>query len=228
MRCPQIFYAPDDGGSGGNGSDGSQTVTVGSDDSILSIAKENGFWWSTVWNHPNNSALKSQRKVPEVLQQGDQVYVPALDPKKVPKPTDARHKFKLKGEQAKFKIRLLLLDQARANEDYILVIDGNIKTGKTDGNGIIECDIANDARGGVLKLKNGKEQYPITIGRLDPVDTPSGVRQRLKSLGYNPEPDPDDQMPKEALKIFQAKNKLSVSGEFDGATKAKLQELHPA
>ena len=32
--------------------------------------------------------------------------VPEIDPKKVSKPNEAKHKFKLKGEQAKFKIQL--------------------------------------------------------------------------------------------------------------------------
>lgn len=224
MKRALFFYAADGGGDGG------QTVEIGSDDSILSIAKANGFWWSTVWNHPKNAQLKALRKTPEVLQAGDEVYVPKAEPKKVSKPNEARHKFKLKGEQAKFKVRLMMLDEPRANEDYILVIDGTIKTGKTDGNGMIETDVPNDAKSGVLKLQNGKEQYPITLGRLDPMDSPSGVRQRLIKLGYHPEQDSaaEDEMPGDTLKLFQEKNQLTVSGELDGATKNKLQELHPA
>ena len=246
MKHALFSYADDDGGGGGD--DGSQTVEVGSDDSILSIAKANGFWWSTVWNHPNNAALKAQRKDPEVLQEGDKVYVPKAEPKKVAKPNEATHKFKLLGEQAKFKIQLMMMDEARANEDYVLVIDGVIKTGKTDGNGMIETDIPNDAKGGELKLQGGKEVYPVSIGRLDPADSPDGVRQRLSSLGFDDVPDdddddddddshsggdsapaaPDDGMPHGALKAFQTKYNLTVSGELDDATKAKLKELHPA
>ncbi len=226
MTGPRVFYAPDDGG--GSGDEG-QTVQVGSQDSFLNIAKRNGFYWSTLWNHPNNSQLKSQRKVPEVLQAGDNVYVPKLEPKKVPKPTEARHKFKLKGEQATFKIRLKQLGQPRANEDYVLVIDGIIKTGKTDADGKIETDIANDAVGGVLKLLNGKEQIPISIGRLDPSDSPSGVLQRLVNLGHTIDPSDDPtQMPAAMLKAFQAKNQLPVNGLFDAITKGKLQDLHQA
>lgn len=223
MRRASFFYAADHGGA-----DGGKTVVVGSDDSILSVAKENGFWWSTVWNHPNNSALKTQRKKPEVLQEGDKVYVPKPEPKKESKSNEAYHKFKLKGEQAKFKLRLMMMDEPRANEDYTLVIDGVITNGKTDGNGMIETDIPNDATGGVLKLQGGKEQLPVTIGRLDPNDGPSGVRQRLTSLGYPKDSGPRDQMPAETLKLFQEKYKLTASGDYDAATKSKLQELHPA
>lgn len=205
-----------------------ETVVARAGDSILSIAKDYGFFWQTIWNHPKNSALKSLRKVPEILMEGDEVYVPALDPKKVTKPSDAKYKFKLKGEQAKFKIQLKLLGEPRANEDYVLVIDGISTTGTTDGEGKIECDIPNDATGGVLRLQGGKETIPIHIGHLDPVDSPSGVRQRLKNLGFNAYDDDEEAMPAEALKSFQAKNQLPVTGEFDGATKAKMSELHPA
>ncbi len=231
MKHALFFYADDDGGgSGGTVDDGSQTIIVGSDDSILSIAKQNGFYWSTLWNHPNNAQLKALRKTPEVLQEGDKVYVPKIDPKKETKPNEAYHKFKLKGEQAKFKIKLMMMDEARANEDYTLVIDGVIKSGKTDGNGMIQTDIPNDAKGGVLKLQKGKEQLPISIGRLDPHDSVSGVRQRLASLGYTPETDSasTDALPADTLKLFQGKYKLNVSGLLDAATKSKLQELHPA
>lgn len=221
-----LFFAPDDasGGSGGEG----QTFTIGPDDSIISIAKANGFFWQTVWDHPNNSSLKSLRKVPEVVQSGDKVYVPKAEPKKVSKPSEARHKFKLKGEQAKFKMRFKQLGQPRANEDYIMVIDGVIKTGKTDADGEINTDIPNDARGGEIKLNNGKEIIPFRIGRLDPKDSASGVRQRLVNVGYPMDDDPGESvMPKNALSAFQNKNKLPLTGEYDGATKAKLNELHP-
>lgn len=230
MKSMLFFYAADDDGSGSAPDDGSQIVVVGSDDSILSIAKDNGFWWSTVWNHPNNAQLKSLRKTPEVLQEGDKVYVPKAEPKKESKPNEAYHKFKLKGEQAKFKIKLMMMDEARANEDYTLVIDGNIKTGKTDGNGMIETDIANNAKGGSLILQGGKETLPIKIGRLDPDDSVQGVRQRLASLGHSPETDssPADAMPADTLKLFQEKYKLTVSGLLDAATKSKIKELHPA
>ena len=220
-----LFHSADaGGGSGGEG----ETVTLGADDSIISVAKSHGFFWQTVWDHPNNSSLKSLRKVPEVVQSGDKVFVPKAEPKKVSKPNEATHKFKLRGEQAKFKMRFKRLGQPRANEDYIMVIDGVVKTGKTDAQGEINTDIPNDAKGGEIKLDNGKEIIPFRIGRLDPQESPSGVRQRLINVGFPVNDDPDTSvMPKNALQAFQTKQKLPVTGEYDDATKAKLTELHP-
>ena len=227
MTRARIFYSPDSGGGDGGGN--GQTITLGPDDSIISVAKANGFFWKTVWDHPNNAQLKSLRKVPEVVQSGDQVFVPKAEPKKVPKPTEQRHKFKLRGEQAKFKMRFKQLGEPRANEDYTMVIDGVIKTGKTDAQGEINTDIPNDAVGGQILLSNGKEIVPFRIGRLDPKDSISGTRQRLVNVGYPLDDDSDATvMPKNALLAFQDKNKLPASGEYDAATKAKLNELHPS
>ena len=208
--------------------DEGQTIIVGSDDSILSIAKANGFFWKTIWEHGKNAALKSKRKDPEVLQQGDEVYVPKPEPKKVSKGNEARHKFKIKGEQAKFQIQLKCLGKPRAGEAYVLTVDGVSTTGSTDGDGWIKCDIPNDASSGEISLKNGKEIIPISIGRLDPQDSPPGVIQRLTNLGFTVEDGDDSKMPAEALKLFQAKNELKATGEFDGPTKSKLKELHPS
>lgn len=208
--------------------DEGQTIIVGSDDSILSIAKANGFFWKTIWEHGKNAELKAKRKDPEVLQEGDEVYVPKPEPKKVSKGNEARHKFKLKGEQAKFKIQLKRLGKPRAGEAYVLTVDGVSTTGSTDGAGWIKCDIPNDASSGEISLKNGKEIIPISIGRLDPQDSPQGVIQRLTNLGFTVESGDGSVMPADALKLFQAKNGLKATGEFDGPTKSKLKELHPS
>ncbi len=217
-----FFLAPPDDSGGGDG----ETVIVGQTDSILSIAKSHGFFWKTIWNHGKNAQLKQKRKDPEILQAGDEVFVPKPEPKKVTKGNESRHKFKLKGEQAKFKIQLKQMGEPRKDEDYILVVNGTIITGKTDGDGKIECDIPNDANSAELKLQGGKESYTYSIGHLDPADSPSGVRQRLENLGYVVESGDNDKMPTDALKEFQEKNGLQTTGELDGPTKAKLSELH--
>lgn len=208
--------------------DEGQTIIVGCDDSILSIAKANGFFWKTIWEHGKNAALKAKRQDPEILQEGDEVYVPKPEPKKVSKPNEARHKFKLKGEQAKFKIQLKRLGKPRAGEAYVLTVDGVSTSGSTDGDGWIKCDIPNDASSGEISLKSGKEIIPLNIGRLDPQDSPQGVIQRLTNLGFTVESGDGSVMPAEALKLFQTKNELKVTGEFDGSTKSKLRELHPS
>jgi len=206
---------------------GKMTVDLG--DSIPSIAKQNGFFWETVWNHPENAALKAKRKDPNILFPGDEVFVPDLAIKEESRGTNARHKFKLKGEQVKFKLQLLMLGEPRKNEPYTLLVDGKPYQGTTDGEGKIEQVLPANAQSGKLILHGGKEQYPVNIGHLNPIDEISGVQQRLNNLGFQAG-DEGGQMNdslKSALTAFQTKYKLNPSGEIDGATKAKLLECHP-
>ena len=204
-------------------------LQISQGESIPSVAKDHGFFWETLWDHPENASLKDKRKNPNVLSEGDEVFVPEMELKEVTKPTDAKHKFKRKGDPLKFRLQLMMMGKPRKNEDYVLVVDGKQIQGKTDGEGKLEATIPGNATGGTIRLKGGKEEYPVRIGHLDPIDTVSGVKQRLNNLGFTcgSEDDSLDDGTKVALQKFQTKFKLTASGEPDGATKAKLAELHP-
>jgi len=202
---------------------------VGMGESIPSIAADNGFFWETIWNHGQNAGLKAKRKDPNQLMPGDQVFIPDLTKKTESRGTDASHKFKLKGTPIKLKMQLNMLDQPRANEPYVLKIDDQLTKGTLDGQGKLEATIPPNARGGQLLLNGGKEVIPVRLGDLNPVDDPSGAKQRLNNLGFpcgGEDSAVTDQM-KSALKQFQDKVKLPTTGELDAATKSKLQELHP-
>lgn len=203
--------------------------TIGTGDSIVSIAKDHGFFWQDLWDHGSNADLKSKRKDPNVLYQGDVVHVPEIEKKILDKACDQRHEFKRKGDPVKYRVRLLRYGKPRKNEKYVLDLGGTIIDGTTDADGKIEQWLPGNCKGGRLILNDGKEIYPVSIHRLDPVDEISGQQQRLKNLGY-PIPMVSgklDKATKAALLSFQKWWKLKESGEGDEATKAKLLELHP-
>ncbi len=205
------------------------TINASQGDSVTSIAHDRGFFWETLWNHSENSDLKNKRKDPNIISPGDAVFVPELQIKKESRPNEARHKFKRKGVPATLKLRLTRLDKPRANEPYTLVIDGQLFTGSTDADGKLEHPIPPNARSATLKLKQGKEEYPTQIGGLDPYDSPTGVQQRLNNLGFAPgDTGGDLEHPDtvEAIKDFQKKYDLDVTGLADDATKKKLDEVH--
>jgi N-acetylmuramoyl-L-alanine amidase len=199
---------------------------VGKGESAVSLAKKKGFFWRTVWDHGENAELKAKRKDPSLLFETDEIFFPEKQLKEVSKSTDAEHTFKRKGEPCKIKLQLLKLGKPRANEDYIFNIEGTIINGTTDAEGNIEHFIPGEAKSGKLILRGGKEEYPVRVGYLDPVEEVIGVQQRLNNLGYNcSENSKLDEKTKAALKKFQADNKLEATGEIDGATKSKLQSL---
>jgi hypothetical protein len=84
-----------------------EDYTVKKGDCISSLAFERGLLWETVWNHPNNASLKSQRPDPNILQPGDIVHLPDKQPKTVDKPTEKRHPFVRKGVPAKLRLKIL-------------------------------------------------------------------------------------------------------------------------
>ncbi len=198
-------------------------------DSIPSIAADNGLFWETLWNHPQNASLKAKRKTPNQLAPGDQVFIPDLRKKVESRGADASHKFKLKGVPAKIKMQLKMLGQPRANEPYVLQIDDQLIKGNLDGDGKLEQFMPPNAKSGQLILSGGKEVIPLRLHHLNPIDEPSGIQQRLNNLGFlcGSEDGQFDDQAAEALKKFQSKYGLETTGEVDAATKAKLAELHP-
>lgn len=202
--------------------------TVSRGDSIPSLAHNNGHFWETLWNHPQNAELKALRKTPNILNPGDEVFIPELRLKNVSKGTDATHKFERKGVPAKIRMQLMMLGEPRKNEPYTLVLDDKTIEGTTDGDGFVEAFIRPNCPGGKLILTNTGEEIPISLGHLNPIDTVSGVRQRLSNLGfYCGDGDEVDDATKIALSQFQGAHGLPKTSEIDDATRSKLQSLHP-
>lgn len=202
--------------------------TVGDGESIASIAKQQGFLWKTIWEHGNNAALRAKRKDPNQLSPGDSVFIPEKGKKTVGKPVDARHTFKRKGEPTKLKLRLTTLDEPRAKASYTLTFGDQVIHGVTDGDGKLEHPVPGETKSATLTLSEGAEIYEIAIGGLPPVADTTGVQRRLVNLGFDcgGEDGAIGDATRAALKRFQSQNGLPVTGEADGATQAKLEELH--
>ena len=218
--------------------------TVKSGDCMSSIAFENGFFWKTLWNLPENAALKAKRKNPNVLMPGDVVHIPDKRVKQMPCPTDAVHQFVKLGVPEKLHIKLLdRSHQPRPNLDYILAIDGKLRKGTTDGNGMITESIPPNAQqakltfaapqdldgtGKPIPTKPKNQTMILQLGQLNPVSAVSGLKARLANLGfYNGPIDENlDEKTKVALSAFQARQRIPVTGAADATTLQQLQSLH--
>ncbi len=197
----------------------SEEYEVKQGDCISSIAYEYGFFWETLWKHANNADLKQRRKDPNVLLESDVVHIPDLTPKDEPGGTEQRHRFRLRGVPAKLKVQVLSDDKPRANEPYQLLVDGRWTRGPTDADGVVEQPLPPNARSGKLIVgeAEARQIYPLSFGAIDPLTEESGIRDRLINLGYDAEND----LPG-AIRAFQKKEGLSVTGEVDEATRNKL------
>lgn len=198
-------------------------------DDLTTIALAHGFAPETIWDHPDNAELKQQRKNPHALLPGDQLEVPAIEEREEGVATGSVGRFKLKVGPIKLRVRLTKLGEPRADEAYELILtDDQTLSGTTDGEGWIEQTIPATATRATLSLLAGEETYELRLGHLDPHDSPTGVQQRLRSLGYYFGKVDDDLGPqtRAALRRFQAKQGLEVTGEPDEATANALRDAY--
>lgn len=208
----------------------SHTVIQG--DCFSSIAEENGFFWETLWNHPENKKLRELRKDPNILLPGDVVFVPDKRLKQLSEPTNEVHKYRLKNTPAKLKVRILGDAEPRAGEPFVLIIDDvEIKRGKIPPDGQIEISIPPTAKGGKLLIGEGEneEEYILNLGHLDPIDTLTGVKARLSSVGFDCG-EINEEMNEETIEAiadFQSYiNHPDPNGQLDDQTRETLKKLH--
>lgn len=195
-------------------------------DCMLSIARKTGHFWEKLWTDPNNADLRRVRGKPHQLLEGDRVHVPARTPKTEPGATEARHRFVRRGEPSQVRLYLKNKQKPYANEPYTFEVDGKVHEGVTDANGGLVINAPGDSQRGILRIRG--RAIKVSLGRLDPIKTSSGIRQRLRNLGFDPGP-PDTHDPATlaaALRAFQRKQGLAITGDPDDETLAKLEELH--
>lgn len=206
--------------------------TVKQGECISSIAEENGFFWETIWNHPDNKQLHDLRQDPNILYAGDVVLVPDKRLKEMSETTNQVYKYRLKNTPAKLKVRILRDAEPRSGETYILSIDKvEIKRGTIPPSGDIEIPILPQAKEGELVIGEGEnaETYILNLGFLNPIDTISGVKARLNNIGFdcgkvNNEMDEETI---EAITDFQSYiNHPNPTGEIDDQTRKTLATLH--
>jgi hypothetical protein len=208
-------------------------------DCLSSIALTSGFDPKTVWEHGDNAELRERRINPNALLPGDSLFVPELEEKDEPAPTDKLTTFKLSVGPIRLRVRLTKHTKPRAEEAYVLELfsspepgdpgTGDSKLeGQTDGDGWIDHPIPITAKSATLSLREGKELHELRIGHLDPHDEATGAQGRLRGLGfYFGKLDGEiGQKTRAAIRRFQKANSLTVNGELDDATASKLRDLY--
>lgn len=202
--------------------------TVKQGDCISSIAFKYGFFPDTIWNDSKNSKLKQDRKDPNVLKPGDEVYIRDKEEKEESCTSEELHSFKRKGVPEIFNIQFKINNEQRANEAFVLDIDGELSEGQTDEKGIAEVWIPPNAKKGKISFRDRGDEYELELGNLDPITEISGVQQRLQNMGFYEGPI-DGKMSddlEQAIRVIQKRNNLESTGKLDEATRNKIQEEH--
>ena len=148
---------------------------------LSSVAARYGFNWDNIWNHPGNAALKRLRQDPNILMPGDLVHIPDKKEKTESCATGQRHRFRKQGVSTLVRIKLMDDDEPRSNENYTLIVDGQIFEGKTDSDGIVAHDIDPEAKKAKLLIGDDMQAFELDLGKIDPVDEISGLQARLNN-----------------------------------------------
>jgi hypothetical protein len=202
------------------------------------IARRYGFAnYSPIWEHPNNAGLKAERGDPHVLAPGDELFIPDHTELVFSRTTDASYDFRVNLDMLTLKLRLLDEDgEPRKNAKVTVRVEGPESSGAssteeqeltTDDDGNLSFEVASSVVSGTIVV-DGME-YPLSIGGLDPIETESGVAQRLANLGYLElsDDDLDPELLRLAIQDFQADNDLETSGERRDV-EDKLAEVYGA
>jgi uncharacterized protein involved in type VI secretion and phage assembly len=118
----------------------------------------------------------------------------------------------------------------RAAKAYTLTLDdGRELNGKTTGDGLVVQEVPAGARWAKLRIEGalGMEEYSLSMGGLDALSRPSGVERRLNHLGLlDGQGGRGGEETRAAIACFQDRHGIEPSGELDGATRKKLEEVH--
>jgi hypothetical protein len=220
-----MAYAVPPEGPPGPVGEGNFLVSEG--DCIESISLRAGLLWTTIWNHPQNAALRKARVSPNVLLPGDRLYIPEKVQKTVDRPTEKRHFFIKKGVLSKLRICVKVVDEPRRDTPYTLVIDGKSQSGTTDHDGWIEVVIPPNAQSGELTVGVDplhQQIFTLELGAMDPVTEILGIQKRLRNLGFDCEPTGQlDGPTSTAIAQFQKSDGLPPTGELDRLTIERLK-----
>jgi N-acetylmuramoyl-L-alanine amidase len=218
--------------------------TVKQGEHLSGIAAKYGFAdYRTIWDYGENAQLKQKRKNPNVLLPGDRLAIPDREEKEESGATEQRHKFQVKRPPLHLRLKMEKGYGGPVNETKCdLLVEFDLFKLTSDGSGRIEHTIPRNAVDAHLTVKDtltvkGKTvpvdiRVPIKIGFLDPIEEPTGQKARLANLGYYraAEGEGDDIINEEefvsAVEEFQCEQRLPVNGKCDGATQAKLKEVH--
>jgi hypothetical protein len=205
-----------------------RSVVVSPGDTMVSIAHANGYRsWEGIYGHPANASLRERCPDPAILLPGATVFLPEKGTVTYACRTTRRHVFRVKRLMARLRFSVGDEERVFANAPYELRVDAQRFEGATDGDGIIDVLVRPDSKHGRLIVwPDGTEgdawNWTINVGLLDPIDADSGLRHRLRNLGYLHEDSAEGVA--DALSRFQHDHKLDVTGVLDAPTLASLRD----
>lgn len=202
---------------------------------LHSIAAQYGFdSWRKIYEHADNAAFRERRPNPDLLYPGDAIVIPDRVEKQLELPTNARHVLKVSRPPVALRVYLRGDDgEPLAHTRYALRGQATERTGRTDADGLVDQSVPANLESVELLVwfDDGDDQpdieYTLMMGHLDPIETFTGVRERLCNLGY-PCADADEgsDAMREAVRSFRQDQGLAAGDDIDAKLRSRLGDLH--
>jgi N-acetylmuramoyl-L-alanine amidase len=203
-------------------------------DWLSSIAKQFGIGeWKKIYDHPKNRSFKKKYPDPNVLNPGEELWLPEpdwleIEPKRIK--TDV-YKFVVSGLSMEI-IKIVFKDEngnPLANQHYKLRIGGYEKEGITNDDGLLKEEIEPKYfEYGTYSIHINGQHLKCRTGHLDTHDKPKGIQTRLANLGFEVGVIDGKIGPKTraAVKAFQNDFGLKTDGIAGSKTQTKLKEIY--
>jgi N-acetylmuramoyl-L-alanine amidase len=176
------------------------------------LAARFGLTEEAIYNHPSNTELRKTRRSRNILNPGDQVFIPSTADHKEVCATGRDYHFVVR--IPKVDLRVVLQDHSGkpfAGRTFKVAARGVAASGVTGSDGLVKVSVPATLETATLSAWLYEDdtaakpdvEYELHLGRLDPHDTTTGVQARLQNLGYG----------------------CSVSGSIDEATLAAVNRF---
>ena len=213
-------------------------------DYLTKLSHERGFDPSYVWSHAKNKEVTEKRRSGDMLQPGDILYLPDEPRRRLPLEIEAGNSYVARVPKVPVLLTLKLGGKVLKREPYVLRGMGKLPdgtgslkdeiTGESDDDGVIRLMPTVHVREIEIELPRRNKELRLFVAGLSPDNEPSGVRMRLKNLGYMGAKHQgagryealDPAQLEAAVRAFQEDVGLEVTGIVDDVTRDKLVEVH--
>ncbi len=169
-----------------------QPYVIRQGDYLAKLAHKFSFDADAVWNDPKNQALQKLRPNPSILLSGDVLYIPEPAPGPVAGTsltTGTTNTFV--SDCPTVPVSICFLDASLASQPYTLNELPQLTGLTTAADGTATFDVPVTLGAVTLVFTASGATYKCQTGNLDPINTLSGIFQRLQHLGYlSPSLDP--------------------------------------
>lgn len=156
-------------------------------DTLTSLAAQSATPRDDIWSYSKNTDLATTRTNPDVLLPGDVIYLPASkDQKPIALKTGTTNSFVAPVQLMPIQVKVAEF----AGASYTAVADATQLDPKSVGSdGMLALSVPTSTTVVEVTFTSPDGLVYLLVGHLDPIQSPSGRRQRLQNLGWVvPEP----------------------------------------